>query len=225
MAELLAWLQKELRVELRGKHGLLTAALFGVVAVAAMTFASTRREPPGNIAAGMLTVTLLFSGVVAIPRLFLVEDDQQTIELMRLMARPTAMFGGKLLFAMLQMIFTCIALTILFVVLANLTVDWGLAILGAVLEGATLAIGLCATSALAIGASNRWVLAGAVGLPVLLPQSILCQGIFYASFSTAAPIDAPRNALGLAFFAIAMVSLVPWVIKQLYELDRGSQVS
>lgn len=97
------WFGKEWRSELRGRHGLLASGLFAFVAVSAMGLSMNGRTIEAPLAAGVLAVLILFVGVVALPRLFLLEDDLRTMELALLLARPSVIFGGKVLFGILQM--------------------------------------------------------------------------------------------------------------------------
>lgn len=223
MAEVLVWFRKEWRTEVRGRHGLLTSGLFGLVSVASVGLSMANRtvEPP--LAAGLMAVLLLFVGVVALPRLFLLEDDLRTMELALLLARPSVIFGGKVLFGVLQMVVLGVLLCLVASALLGLNPDFVTLCLAATVASATTAIGLSAVSALAVGAANRWIVAAAVGLPLLLPQVVLSQRVIYAALSESAPVDFPRELGGLLLFAVALLAMGSWVVERVLEpTPRGN---
>ncbi|HSI73988.1 MAG TPA: heme exporter protein CcmB, partial [Fimbriimonas sp.] len=112
--EILAVLRKELQSEMRAKSGLMTAGLFGVVTVFTISLATMNTKLDGNIASGLLWVAVLFTAVIALPRTFILEEEQGTGDLLRLLARPHAVFWGKALFNLLLICAMSVVLSVLF---------------------------------------------------------------------------------------------------------------
>src|SRR5437763_14502801 len=102
--EIKAILRKEIASEIRTKSGLATVGLFSLAAVVAVAFAAFNLTIGGSLASGLLWVTLLFTAAVALPRTFVSEEEQGTGDLLRLMARPEAVFWGKALYNLLLML-------------------------------------------------------------------------------------------------------------------------
>jgi heme exporter protein B len=71
----LAILRKDLRVELRTRESVPAMALFSVGAFVLFHFGLHRDAIEGDLAAGVLWVTLLFASVLGVNRLFAGEDD------------------------------------------------------------------------------------------------------------------------------------------------------
>jgi heme exporter protein B len=165
---------KEARTELRSRHGLFTSAMFGLLTVLTMVFASFLDPPSATGAAVLLCVALVFAAVVTLPRTMIVEDEQGTFALLQLLADPSAAFLGKALMNAVQMLLGALVLGVVFVAMAALGVErplvFGLALL---LLSLALAGGTSFCGALVIGATNRWVLAGVVALPLLVPVVFL----------------------------------------------------
>lgn len=219
--EVAAVFVKEARVELRTRNALFSAALFSLLAVVAIGYASSAARPGPTLAAGMLCVTLLFAGVVALPRTFLAEEDQGTFDLLRLLARPGPAFVGKLAYNAAQMLGTGLILGVLFAALTGVEVRivW-LYALGIALECLALAAAVSLCSALAIGAANRWVLAGAVSLPLLLPQVALGVGCLRVALGEGSLEGGVKSLIGIGGFALANLSAGPILAEAAWRIRK-----
>ncbi|MFQ3676725.1 MAG: heme exporter protein CcmB [Fimbriimonadaceae bacterium] len=92
MREVAAVFRKEARGEFRGRSGLVTAGLFGLVAVVAVSFGTSGQRLEPTVAAGLLWVTLMFAAVIALPRALTLEEEQGTGDLLRILARPSSVY-------------------------------------------------------------------------------------------------------------------------------------
>jgi heme exporter protein B len=71
-----ALLRKELLVELRTLESVPAMTLFSVTTFVLFHFALNRGTTEGDLAAGILWVTLLFSGILGVNRLFVADEEQ-----------------------------------------------------------------------------------------------------------------------------------------------------
>jgi heme exporter protein B len=71
-----ALLRKELRLELRTPQVIPAMALFSVTTLVVFHFSLQRNAVEGDLAAGVLTVTLLFSAMLGINRLFVADQEE-----------------------------------------------------------------------------------------------------------------------------------------------------
>jgi len=206
---------KELRVELRSREGLLGSCLFAALAACAVSFAAFLVRPEAPLAAGMIAVVILFSASSSAPRLFLQEADQGTRDLLRLAARPSAAFAGKLGFAAVQS--TAAALLAAPAVAAMVqarVVRWpeflsGFGLLGA---GSAACLALCGW--LAAEAKGRWVVAAAAGLPLGLPLVLLGVRAGAYGLGSGDSARAWGSLLGLAAYAGAIGWAGIWLAGQ-----------
>ncbi len=76
MSAFAAILRKDLRVELRTKESVPAMALFAVTTLVLFHFALQRAQLDGELAAGVLLVTVLFAAVLGINRLFVAEREE-----------------------------------------------------------------------------------------------------------------------------------------------------
>ncbi len=172
---------KELRVEARSREGLLASGLFSALALAAVSFSSFIARPDPSLAGGMLAVVILFGVATSAPRLYLQEADQGTRDLLRLAARPSAVYAGKLLFACAQASLTALISAPIFAELVQTpVVRWAEYLAAAWLLALGSAVCLCLCGRLASEAKGRWIVAAATGLPLGLPLVFL--GVRAASF-------------------------------------------
>jgi heme exporter protein B len=173
-----AILAKDLRIELRTLQSLPAMALFSVTTFVIFRFGLDRTSLEGELAAGVLLVTVLFAALLAINRLFVAERDEGGFDAIRLApADPASMFLAKV-----------VALTTYLVVLeavalpvfAVFFLDDGSALPALVAVLLLADVGLAATGALVstIGANSRArdLLTPLVLLPLLIPLMIAAAG-------------------------------------------------
>jgi heme exporter protein B len=72
----MAVLRKELRLELRTLESIPGMALFSVTTFVVFHFALHRGQVEGDLAAGILVVTLLFAGMLGLNRLYVADEEQ-----------------------------------------------------------------------------------------------------------------------------------------------------
>jgi heme exporter protein B len=216
--EIFAILRKEVSTELRTKSGVLTSALFSSVAVVSVAFASFGLRLGGQLAAGLLWVTLLFAAVVALPRAFLAEEEQGTGDLLRLVARPHAVFWGKVLYNLLQMLSTSLLLSLLFFLLTDVSVPRPWLYLACMAAGsASLAGAVTLCGALVSQAASRSALAGAIALPLLLPLIALLVTGTGAALGAGSSASGVTAALGLAGYGATVLALGPYLFAAVWK--------
>src|SRR5438552_7637269 len=96
-----AVLRKECRSEWRTRYGLNAALLFAVTSLASISFAVGRMGDRPDLLAALLWVVLLFAALASLANTFVREVEGRTMALLRLVASPTAIAIGKLLFNLL----------------------------------------------------------------------------------------------------------------------------
>jgi len=216
--EIGAVFRKEWLNELRTRSGLISSLLFSVVAVVAIALAAFGRTPDPTVAAGLLWVTLVFSSVLALPRSFIVEEETGTADLLRLVARPHAVFWGKALFNLLQMLVTAALLSTLFLLLTSLPVTQSELLIASLFGGcAALAFAVTLCGALVAQAANRAALAGAIGVPLLLPLVLIAIGATRVSFGAGTMEGGLTSAIGLYGYALLMGSATPFLFAAVWK--------
>lgn len=216
---------KEVRSEWQNRQGLLVTGAFGLTAVVAQSFAGRLGSPTPADSAGMLAITLIFTASMAIPRLFLSEDEQRTIDLLRLWAPPSQIYLGKWLYGALVMILSSLVLGGLFSLFVRMPIlQPGLFAAG--LFGLALALTTASSVAglLSMGASHRWLLAAAVFVPLVLPPAILGMDALGQALGGSGTTGW-RSVLGLVGFGAVTIGIAPSLAHSLLRrtpLDQDS---
>lgn len=218
--EIGAVFRKEWLIEQRSKTGFLTALLSSVLTVAAIAFGSLTTQLSGRMAAGLFWVAMSFAATVAVPRSFLSEEESATSDLLRVYARPHAVFWGKALFNAAQMALTAVILAVLFVGLMNLSVPNPLLLVVGLIGGAAALAGtvtLCA--ALVAQGSNRSTLSGAISIPMLIPLILMGIGACRAAFGDGRLESGWMLCAGLWFYTVAIFAVAPNLFAAIWRQD------
>jgi heme exporter protein B len=211
-----AVIRKEMAGERRSRQGVIVSALFTLVIAATLGYSAVVEKPSPSVAAGMLASGMIFAAALTVPRTFLVEDEQGTMDLLRLHCDPGAAYLGKLIYAIFVNGIAGMALAGALSAFLGSTITQPFLFVGASLASVLSAAGALAfVSSLVLGASNKWILAAALGVPLLLPQSILSVLALRHSLGSTGARDAWSSLVGLFGFALAMgalgLALAPWL--------------
>jgi heme exporter protein B len=169
----LALLRKDLLLERRAPESIPAMLLFSVTTFVLFHFALGRDEVEGQLAAGVLTVTLLFAAILGINRLFVSEQEEGGFDgvllapidrTALLIAKATALF----LFLAIVEVVAVTAFAILLLDPSPWPALPGLILVLALLNGALAMVGTL-VSALAIRTRARDLIVPMLALPMLVP--------------------------------------------------------
>jgi heme exporter protein B len=173
-----AILAKDLRAELRTLQSLPAMVLFAITAFVIFRFALDRTSLSGNLAAGVLWVTLLFAAGLGINRLFVAEREEGGFDAIRLApVDRTVLFAAK---ATALIIFLLVLELIAVPFFALFFLDSAAGLPPLVLVLVLADIGLAATgtliSSMAVNSRARDLLVPLVLLPLVVPLMIAAAG-------------------------------------------------
>jgi heme exporter protein B len=176
MSAALAILRKDLQAELRAKQSVPAMALFSLTTFVIFHFALNRASVSGQLAAGILTATLLFAAMLAINRLFVAEREQGGFDAFLLApVDRTALLIAKAaaLFTFL-VVLEVIAVPAFALLLLGPSLGPPLLGLVAVLTLANVGFAVIGTlvSAIAVHTRARDLIGPIIGLPLLIPALI-----------------------------------------------------
>ncbi|MDR3692330.1 MAG: heme exporter protein CcmB [Fimbriimonas sp.] len=223
--EVEAIFRKEWRTEMRSQSGLVTGLLFSVVTVYAISFASLNATMTSTVVSGMLWVALLFSSSASLPRIFLSEEELGTGDLLRLTARPHAIFWGKSLFNCFQCVVTGTILSVLYLGFTSkaIAVPWLFAV-SLVAGCLSLAGAVTLCGAIASQAANRAVLSAAIAVPLLLPLVSLgvsavrvSLGLHVRHEDVGSLTEGIGAAIGLVGYAGVTLATGPWIYSAVWR--------
>ena len=128
--------------------------------------------------AAFLWIVLFFSAMSGLGRVFIKEEDAGTVHALRLAARPSVVYVGKLAFNTVLLFLLAVIVVPLFVVLMGLQVvrTWGCSPAVVVLGTAGLAGAATIIAAIIAKASAKGELFAVLAFPILLPLLITAIG-------------------------------------------------
>lgn len=181
--QVLAIARKDVQVEWRTRHATATALAFALISLTmiSLSVGSLQNEP--QLAAGALWVILFFAACLALGRAFTKEEDARTADLLRLIAEPSAVFGGKLLFnGLLLTLITAVTVPLFFLIM-GVPVKGARWLLWALLM-ATVAMAALGTmiGAMLARAQSRATLLGVAAFPLFFPALAAALQATTASF-------------------------------------------
>jgi heme exporter protein B len=172
-----AVLRKDLRLELRAPQAVPAMALFSVTTLVVFHFALQRNSVEGELAAGVLAVTLLFAAMLGISRLFVAEREEGGLDGFLLApVDRTALLVAKAtgLFCFLAAV-ELVLVPAFVLLLLGPALDAGgvaqLALLLALVDAGIAVIGTL-VGAIAVQTRARDLLVPLLGLPLLIPVVI-----------------------------------------------------
>lgn len=169
---------KEWRCELRTRYALNTLALF---AFTTLVIVSVALGPLGiSLSVGttvlpvLLWLILLFAAAAGLPRAFVHEEETQTATALRLAARPSTLFCGKLAYGLVLVLALEAIVAPLYLAVMNLAVARPGDFVAALAAGGFgLAAGSTLVAAIIAQARGQGTLFAVLSFPVLLPLLLL----------------------------------------------------
>jgi heme exporter protein B len=203
-----AILRKECRSEWRTRFGLSAALLFSVTTLTSVSFAVGRMPDRTDVLSALLWIVLLFASMAALGHTFVREVEGRTLTLLRLVASPTAIAIGKLLFNLLFLaVIELVTVPLFFILMGAPPPHWGQFLLLLALGSAALAVCSTLIGALIAQTRSRGALFAAVSLPVLLPVLAAAVSGTRAQWADG-PIVAPARMLAAYTLAVLAMSVL-----------------
>ena len=204
VASVWAILRKECRSEWRTRYGLNAALLFAVTTLTAVSFAVGRLGDRADIHAALLWIVILFAALASLNHAFVREVEGHTLLLLRLVASPTAIGLGKLLFNLLFLVVLELVAVPLFLLLMGAPPPrWGAFIGILALGSVALAAAATLVDALISQTRGRGALFAGVSLPLLLPLLAVAVSATRAQWEGR---SVAAEAQLLAAYAIALLA-------------------
>jgi heme exporter protein B len=171
-----ALVRKDLLLELRVKESVPAMALFSLTTFVLFHFGLDRSSLAGDLAAGVLWVTLLFAAMLGINRLFVAEHEQGGFDgfLLAPVDRTALLLAKAATLLVYLVVVELVAIPAFAVLLLGPSIADGLVSLAGLLLLADLGIAVVGTlsSALAIQTRARDLIAPLIALPLLVPATI-----------------------------------------------------
>jgi len=171
VASALAIFRKDWQSELRTRYAISALLMFVITTIAIILFSLGSEGAPVDVLSGMLWVVIFFTAMSGLSRTFVMEEERGTAMTLQLLAPPSAVYCGKLLFNLVLVI----GVNVLIVGLYSLFIT-GFIIKTASIFVVTIALGSIGFAAAATiiaaiiaRASTKGTLYPVLSFPILLP--------------------------------------------------------
>jgi heme exporter protein B len=195
-----ALLRKELRLELRAPQSVPAMALFSVTTLVVFHFSLQADSVEGNLAGGVLVVTLLFSAILGINRLFVADHEEGGFDgfLLAPVDRTAMLVAKALALLAFLVVLELIAVPAFALMLLDPTLtarSAGQAALVLALADIGIAVVGTLVGALAIQTRARDLIVPLIALPLLLPVVIGTAKALAPTFAAAGAEALPGDWL------------------------------
>lgn len=167
--------KKDWQSELRTRYAINALAMFILVTISVILFSIGQENISEHLTGGLLWVVIFFSAMSGLSRAFVSEEDRGTTLTLHLIASPSTVFNGKLIFNVVLVYLMNFAITFLYsilfdsFILQNFTIFLWAAVFGSL----GIAISSTIIAAIISKASAKGTLYPVLAFPILLPLILI----------------------------------------------------
>lgn len=167
--------KKDWQSELRTRYAINALAMFILVTISVILFSIGQQRISEHLTGGLLWVVIFFSAMSGLSRAFVSEEDRGTTLTLHLIAAPTTIFNGKLIFNVVLVYLMNVAITILYSLLFDSFVlqNFSIFFFAAILGSFGIAVSSTIIAAIISKASAKGTLYPVLAFPILLPLILI----------------------------------------------------
>lgn len=175
---------KDFRSELRTRYAINALAMFIIVAISVILFSIGNEKINENLTAGLFWVVIFFTAMSGLSRAFVSEEERGTTLTLQLIASPTTVFSGKLIFNVILVFAMNAIIAILYGALFEDFVikNYLLFLATFVMGNIGLAVSSTIIAAIIAKAGAKGTLYPVLSFPILLPLILTCVQLTLFSF-------------------------------------------
>jgi heme exporter protein B len=197
-----------MKQEFKTRYSLNAILLFAIVTLVAISFSIGTFSASDEIKCALLWIILFFSAMSGLSHIFVREEEKHTADTLKLVAEPTSIFLGKLLFNLLLLLFLELITVPLFFAVMNFKIEGTLIFLSIMVIGSIgLAAGATMIGAIISKASAKGALFTILSFPILLPVLIAgISGTKIAVYSTEIGAVSSELQMLAAYFVVVITA-------------------
>lgn len=166
-----ALFKKDWQSEIRTRYAINALAMFILVTISVIMFSIGNEKISEYLTGGLLWIVIFFSAMSGLSRAFVSEEERGTTMTLHLIASPSTIFSGKLIFNLLLVFLMNFAITILFSMLFPSFIIKNFLLFSIAFFFGNIGIAVSSTIIAAIisKASSKGTLYPVLSFPILLP--------------------------------------------------------
>ena len=163
--------RKDYHSELRTRYAVNSLAMFIIVAISVILFSIGNEQITQSLTSGLFWVVIFFSAMSGLARAFVSEEERGTSLLLHLIAAPSTIFSGKLLFNLILVFCMNIIIAVLYTALFDAFIirNFALFVVSFILGNIGLAVASTIIAAIISKAGAKGTLYPVLSFPILLP--------------------------------------------------------
>ncbi len=163
--------KKDWHSELRMRYAINALVMFILVTISVILFSIGQEKISEYLTGGLLWVVIFFSAMSGLSRAFVSEEERGTTLTLQLLASPSTIFSGKLLFNLVLVFLMNIVITLLYGLLFESFVinNFWLFVIAFIIGNIGIAISSTIIAAIISKASGKGTLYPVLSFPILLP--------------------------------------------------------
>ena len=203
-----ALFRKDLHSELRTRYAVNSLAMFIIVAISVILFSIGQERINENLTAGLYWVEIFFSAMSGLARAFVSEEERGTSLTLQLIASPSTVFSGKLIFNLALVFAMNTVISLLYAALFEGFVlqNFVLFLITFVLGNIGLAVSSTIIAAIIAKAGSKGTLYPVLSFPILLPLILTSVSLTLNSINGTSFEDSIFEIAIVACYDIIMIS-------------------
>ncbi|MFA3783345.1 heme exporter protein CcmB [Melioribacteraceae bacterium 4301-Me] len=163
--------KKDWQSELRTRYAINALAMFILVTISVILFSIGSEKISEYLTGGLLWVVIFFSAMSGLARAFVSEEERGTTMTLQLIAAPSTIFSGKLIFNLILVFLMNVVITILFFLFfpSFAIKNFLLFLIAFFLGNIGIAVSSTIIAAIISKASSKGTLYPVLSFPILLP--------------------------------------------------------
>ncbi len=163
--------RKDWQSEIRTRYAINALAMFILVTISVIMFSIGNEKLSADLTGGLLWVVIFFSAMSGLSRAFVSEEERGTTMTLHLIASPSTIYSGKLIFNLLLVFLMNLVITILFSMLfpSFIIKNFLLFTIAFFFGNIGIAVSSTIIAAIISKASSKGTLYPVLSFPILLP--------------------------------------------------------
>ncbi len=200
--------KKDYHSELRTRYAVNSLAMFIIVAISVIMFSIGNERITQSLTSGLFWVVIFFSAMSGLARAFVSEEERGTSLILQLIASPTTVLSGKLLFNLILTFCMNTVITILYAALFNEFIlrNFPLFVVSFILSSIGLAVSSTIIAAIISKAGAKGTLYPVLAFPILLPLILISVQLTLYSILGTSFADAEFDLVIVFSYDVIMVT-------------------
>ena len=209
IAKAIALFKKDFHSELRTRYAINSLAMFIIVAISIILFAVGQEKISVELTGGLFWVVIFFTAMSGLARAFVSEEERGTSLTLQLIAAPSTVFSGKLVFNIILVFCMNTVIALLYAALFESFViqNFSLFFLSFVLGNLGLAVSSTIIAAIIARAGAKGTLYPVLSFPILLPLILTSVQLTLAALDGTSIEDAKFELAIVVSYDVVMLTV------------------